>query len=68
LKETRVRSIMKALSWRVIATACTWGVAWTVTGSWKVGASIGFIDCFLKLGAYYAHERGWQKVEWGREK
>ncbi len=65
MNETRKRSIVKALSWRLIAVICTWGVTWAVTGSFATGASVGLIDCLIKLFAYYSHERGWQRVPWG---
>jgi uncharacterized membrane protein len=56
---------MKALSWRIIATCVTFTVAWIVTGHLKIAAEIGLIDTFIKLGAYYLHERTWMRVKFG---
>lgn len=64
--DTPVRSIFKALSWRVIATAITTVVAWLITGSLEFAALIGGADTVLKLGAYYFHERAWNKLAVGR--
>ena len=59
------RTIMKALSWRVIATFVTFTVAWIITHELKFAAEIGLIDTFIKLGAYYLHERTWMRVKFG---
>ena len=63
--ESHSRTIMKALSWRVIATFVTFTIAWIVTGQLKFAAEIGLIDTFIKLGAYYLHERTWMRVKFG---
>jgi uncharacterized membrane protein len=38
-----------------------------MTGSWEIGASIGFTEFFVKIGFYYLHERIWLKCPWGRK-
>lgn len=40
-------------------------VARGVTGSVAVGLAIGGLDCLVKLGTYYIHERLWLRVKWG---
>jgi len=66
--ESHVRTIMKALSWRVIATLVTFTVAWIVTGELKFAAEIGLADTIIKLGGYYLHERTWMRVAFGKLK
>lgn len=63
--ESHVRTIMKALSWRFVATLITFTVAWIVTGELAFAAEIGIADTIIKLGAYYFHERTWIHVEFG---
>jgi uncharacterized membrane protein len=63
--ETHVRTIIKALSWRFIATLITFTVAWIVTGELTFAAEIGIADTLIKLGAYYLHERTWMRVVFG---
>ncbi len=63
--DSHSRTIMKALSWRVIATFVTFTVALMITGELKFAAEIGLIDTFIKLGAYYLHERTWMRVKFG---
>ena len=66
--ESHGRTIMKALSWRVIATFVTFTVAWIVTGHLKFAAEIGLADTIIKLAAYYLHECTWMRVSFGKLK
>lgn len=67
LLETRYRSILKTISWRVLATLITAGVAWVITDSFQYAAIIGTMDCLIKFFAYYAHERIWNQIDHGRK-
>ena len=64
--ETHVRSILKALSWRFIATLITFSTAWLLTGTVDVAIKIGLLDSIVKMGAYYTHERGWNCLDFGK--
>ena len=64
-KESYVRSLLKALSWRVIATMTTITIAWLIYGDIKPALAIGGIEFFAKFFVYYAHERAWQFVPHG---
>ena len=64
--ETRLRSVAKALTWRVTALVVTTVVVWVVTGKPKLAISIGVLDTVIKLAVYYAHERYWLKVRFGK--
>lgn len=66
--ESRKRSIVKALSWRFIATFITALVAFVLTGELAFAAKIGILDTVIKFGAYFAHERLWVRVSYGRYK
>ena len=66
--DSRRRSVAKALSWRMFATVITAAVAWAVTGKIGFAVTIGALDSLLKLGAYYAHERVWNRMSFGRAK
>ncbi len=64
-KESHLRSIIKGISWRIIATTDTVLVVLLVTcliGNCSIdhAIKIGFIEFFLKLVVYYFHERIWQ--------
>lgn len=59
-RESRLRSLLKALSWRIIATLTTTIIAYAITGEIKAAMTIGGIEFVLKFAIYYAHERVWQ--------
>ena len=59
-KESRTRSLFKALSWRIIATITTAVIAYLVTGEIDTAMLIGGIEVFVKFAIYYLHERLWQ--------
>ena len=67
-KETNKRSIVKGISWRVIATGATIVIVYTFFGRLDLAIAAGLIESVLKVGLYWAHERAWFKVRWGRKK
>ena len=68
MAESHVRSVVKALTWRFVATIITFFVAWILTGEVTMAAEIGILDTLIKLGAYYWHERTWNRMSFGKEK
>ena len=66
--ESHARSIVKALTWRVIATGVTVCVAWFILGDVSHALEIGLLDTLIKVGAYYGHERMWDRIALGKEK
>jgi len=67
-KETNKRSIVKGISWRVIATTTTIIIVYVFFGRLDLAIAAGMIETVLKVGLYWAHERAWFKVQWGRKK
>lgn len=65
MKESHVRSILKGVTWRIIASVTTMTVVYFVTGDLALVASVGFVDVTLKVLFYYFHERMWGRVHWG---
>lgn len=59
-KDSRTRSLLKGLTWRVVATATTIGIVWAVTGDTRIALEIGAIEVVAKILVYYVHERAWQ--------
>ena len=64
-RESHLRSLLKAFSWRVIATLTTASIAFGVTGRIDAALLIGGIEFGMKLAIYYVHERVWQMVPRG---
>lgn len=66
-KESHLRSLIKGISWRIIATADTIFVVLLVTCffdscSIEQAIKIGAAEFLLKYFVYYLHERAWQKA------
>ena len=59
-KESHLRSILKGVTWRIIATTTTVTIAYMITGEVNQALTIGGIEFFGKLLIYYLHERAWQ--------
>jgi len=64
--EKPLRSIAKALSWRIVGTLDTLVVSYFVTGKIVLAASIATVDFLTKLVLYFFHERIWNKIKWGK--
>ncbi|WP_025322065.1 DUF2061 domain-containing protein [Deferrisoma camini] len=60
------RSLAKALSWRLVATVVTTAIVYAATGEAEFAATIGIADTVVKFGAYFLHERLWNRVAYGR--
>tara|TARA_B100000900_G_scaffold192905_1_gene163217 strand:- start:985 stop:1413 length:429 start_codon:yes stop_codon:yes gene_type:complete len=65
-KATRLRSFIKAITWRVTASLDTFFISYIITGRFDWATSIAFFEIITKAILYYLHERGWNKVNWGR--
>ncbi|MBT8420483.1 MAG: DUF2061 domain-containing protein [Gammaproteobacteria bacterium] len=61
-KESHLRSILKAITWRILATTTTFLIAYFVTGESIVAFTIASFETIAKLAIYYFHERAWQMV------
>ncbi|MFT4713888.1 MAG: putative membrane protein [Candidatus Azotimanducaceae bacterium] len=64
-KESHLRSLLKATSWRVLATLTTTIIAYLITGEVETALTIGSIEFVFKFMIYYFHERAWQLVPRG---
>jgi small GTP-binding protein len=65
--ESHKRSLAKAITWRAMATVITMAVAGAVTQNLTVALWVAAIDTGIKIFVYYAHERFWDNVEYGRK-
>ena len=64
--EKPIRSVAKAISWRVIGTLDTLLISYLLTGKVAIAASIASIDFITKMFLYFFHERLWNKISWGK--
>ena len=64
--ETHLRSVVKGVSWRFIATMVTALVVYVYSGELAAAAIVGSIDAVAKIVLFWGHERIWQQISWGR--
>ncbi len=67
-KETNKRSIVKGVSWRIVATTTTILIVYFFFGRLDLAVAAGVIETVLKIVLYWAHERLWMKIRWGKKK
>lgn len=67
-KDTNKRSIVKGISWRVVATSTTITIVYVFFGRLDLAIVAGLLETVLKVGLYWAHERLWFKIKWGRKR
>ena len=64
--DTRKRSIVKTISWRIIVIVLLTIVSYTITGNWEQTG--WFVVSLLGMTVlYYMHERVWDKIQWGKD-
>ncbi|MBK72979.1 MAG: hypothetical protein CMO76_06010 [Verrucomicrobiales bacterium] len=64
-KESKVRSALKGLSWRIIATLTIILIVYVKTGEIESALEIGAIEFVIKYLLYFAHERAWAQIPLG---
>jgi uncharacterized membrane protein len=57
-----IKSIIKAVSWRIVGTVDTMIISYIITGKVTVALSIGSIEVLTKTILYYFHERLWAHI------
>ena len=63
---SRRRSLIKSITWRIIASLDTFVIAWFITGILSWAGSIASLEILTKTFLYYFHERGWNYILWGK--
>jgi uncharacterized membrane protein len=76
IKDSAFRSIVKAISWRFIASLTTFLVTFIIFKSYtgktyqeafETATFVAAIEVFAKLLFYYLHERLWVNIQWGKD-
>jgi adenylylsulfate kinase len=66
-KDTKLRTILKTVSWRITATTTTVVIVYIFTGQIQTAIEVGLMEMLAKMIIYYLHERGWDNLKFGRE-
>jgi adenylylsulfate kinase len=67
MKEKRRRSLMKAISWRILASLITVSLVFIFTGKIVLSLAVGITEVVVKMVFYFIHERIWSNIRWGIE-
>ena len=62
------RSLLKALTWRIIAFLVTIIAIYIYSGDIKEALIVGTGANLIKIFLYYIHERIWNRIKFGRVK
>lgn len=65
--EKPLRSIAKTVSWRIVGTMDTIAISWFLTGKIETALAIGGVELVTKMILYFAHERVWNMINFGRD-
>jgi uncharacterized membrane protein len=66
--EKPLRSLMKAISWRVVATLTTIFLVFVFSKDLTLSTIVGITELVLKTLIYYVHERLWNLSNFGRQR
>ena len=66
--ESNARSIVKAVSYRLLGSSVTGLILFAITGKGTISVLGSVADMVLKIGAYFVHERIWDRIQFGRTK
>lgn len=59
--ESNKRSLYKTITWYIAHIVMATSVAFFITGSFKVAATIASLEIIWEAGLFYLHERAWSK-------
>jgi uncharacterized membrane protein len=65
MRESRKRSVVKAIVWRIICIVVSILTSYFLTGSWDIAIAIGSVYNVVTMVLYYFHERLWNRIRWG---
>jgi uncharacterized membrane protein len=74
-KENPLRSVVKAITWRLIASATTFLIVFVIFRQYsektfnevlQTASFITIVELFAKILFYYLHERVWTNISWGK--
>ena len=65
--ESHSRSIVKAVTYRILGSTSTGLIFYVLTGRLSLSVGAGLLDVVLKIGVYFLHERLWNHINYGRD-
>src|SRR5262245_59670473 len=66
-RETHTRSVVKAVSWRIMGTMAKTLLVFVFTRRMVLSLAVGAFEFVSKIGLYWLHERIWDRLRYGKE-
>jgi uncharacterized membrane protein len=66
--ESKRRSLLKSVTWRLTALIVLGLISYLITGSWEEMTAITAIYSALQVVIYFMHERLWMQIAWGQKR
>ena len=66
--DAHTRSIMKAISYRLLAAIVTTTIVFVFTRKIVLSLGVGVVEAIAKIFCYYVHERLWSFIKFGQKK
>lgn len=66
--EAHRRSILKSVTWRMMASLDTFVVSFIITRRLVLAGSIAGAEILTKIVLYYLHERAWAVIPYGLQR
>ena len=64
--DTKKRSWVKSIVWRIVGVVLLGGLSWEITRDLREMTIITALFHSLRFVLYYAHERIWERLAWGK--
>lgn len=66
MNESNARSIVKTITWRLTGSGATFLISYLMISDFSIAGTIAIIQVVCNTGLYYAHERLWNNLKWGK--
>lgn len=66
-QESQTRSVVKALTWRILGTVATTMLVFVFTRRFTLSLAVGGFEFISKIGLYWFHERVWDRLRFGKQ-
>jgi uncharacterized membrane protein len=63
--ESKKRTVLKTITWRIIATLTTMMLVYFFTKKITLSLGIGILEVIIKMIVYFCHERLWLRIKLG---
>ena len=67
MNESVTRSLLKSITYRIAGSLSTFIIALSLTGELELAIGISLFELVSKIVLYWAHERIWNNISYGKK-